>query len=494
MQLTQLWSRAGFIRLMSLRGSFAGDTIINFAGGSLARAITLASMPFVTRIYTPADLGIWAIILTLAGFLLPLATLRYDVAIVIAPTQRIAAALVLVIVACSLAVTAAVVTAVSIAPHQLLEAISGLGADKQGLLAVVPFILIALAAQATLEAWLTRERKFGTLSLAQLVQAIVTAVATLLLPSIAGASATVATAAAMLGLSMGLAVTACFCGMEILAFADRRSVYATRSAIQRFKVYPLYLLPYSLSAVFSERVLQLVLASVYSLSTLGAFYVARQLVMAPAVLVSASLRQVLFAHSARQSDAEQTKDRVDQMLRLLIDALAPGLAFCLFWLKPILTALTGASWAQLGDFAWWILFPASAQMLAGGLVRMLDVLGRQRLGVTLQLATDLVLIGIALLSPRIGLDEVGVVAALSVGAALSGVIWLGITLGLMNFGLGEMLALGARACGLCVLWSAMQFTLATFMPGPSGLVAASLLLALSIAPLIFKLASHFHLT
>jgi hypothetical protein len=119
---------------------------------------------------------------------------------------------------------------------------------------------------------------------------------------------------------------------------------------------------------------------------------------------------------------------------------------------------------------------------------------RQRLAVALQLASDVVLLGIVLLSPRIGLDEVGMIAALSVGIALYNVIWLGITLSLMHFGLGEMLALGARACGLCLLWSGMQFALTAFMPGPSGLVVASLLLALSLAPLILKLASRFHLT
>ena len=157
-------------------------------------------MPFVTRIYTPADVGVWAIVLTLAGFLLPLATLRYDVAIVIALTQRTAAAIALAIGVCMLAVAVALAAALSVVPKQLLEAISGLGPDKQGLLAVVPLLLVLLAAQATLQAWLTRGRQFGALSLAQLIQAIVTAAAMLLLPLIAGASAGVATAAAMLGL------------------------------------------------------------------------------------------------------------------------------------------------------------------------------------------------------------------------------------------------------------------------------------------------------
>jgi O-antigen/teichoic acid export membrane protein len=483
-QLARSWPWAG------RRGSFASDAIITFSGTILARAITFAATVIATRIYAPADLGIWAIVLTLSGFLLPLATLRYEVAVVIAATQRAAATLVAVIGACALLVVVTVAIIESITPHRLLEAITGLHADRQGLLALVPFVLALLVGQATLQAWLTRGRKFGTSSLAQLAQAVVTAAAMLLLPVIVGASGAVAAASAMLGLSAAVLVAAVSCGPEILAFVDRRIGVAARSVARRFKVYPLYLVPYTLSSGVAERVLQVVLADAYSIGALGAFYVARQLVMAPALLVVESLRQVQFAHSARQSHTAEIKDRVGRVLRLLIDAQSACLAFALFWLTPILTAIISTSWARLGDFAWWTLFPASTCLLVGWLDRMLDVLGRQRLTVAFQLASDMVLIAIALSSPRIGLGDVGMVAALSIVKAVTNVVFLVVILALLRFGLGEMMALGARACGLCLLWSGMQFALAAFLPGPSGLTAAIVLLALSLTPLVLELASR----
>jgi O-antigen/teichoic acid export membrane protein len=487
-QSMALWSR-----LVGLRASFARDAIISFAGGSLARAITLASLPFVTRIYAPADLGIWAIILTLATFVLPLATMRYDVAVVIAPTRRMAAALVLVMGVCSVVVGCALAAAVVFAPASLLESISGLGGDNQKLLSFVPFVLVQLAAQTVLQAWLTREHRFGTLSLVQLTQAIVTAAATLILPFFAGANAVVATTAAMIGLGLAVVVALYACGRDIVALSGRHAGRAARVASVRFKVYPIYFMPYSLSAGIVERVVQVVLASAYSISALGAFYVARQLLMAPAVLLAGSLRQVLFAHSARQTDAALTRTRTQRILTLLIDVLVPGLAFCLFWLKPVLTTLMGESWVKLGDFAWWILFPASMYLLTGWLDRMLDVIGRQRTAVILQLVSDAVLIALAVLSPRIGLDDVGMVATLSVGIAFYNVIWLGITLRLIRFSYEEILALAARACGLCVLWAGMHFAIAALMPGAVGFGAASALLAFSLALPAFKLVSNLRI-
>ena len=78
--------------LLEHRGSFTGDVLISLGGSGVARLITLASMPFITRLYGASDYGAWVIILTIAGLLLLLATLRYELAVVLAPTRRITCA------------------------------------------------------------------------------------------------------------------------------------------------------------------------------------------------------------------------------------------------------------------------------------------------------------------------------------------------------------------------------------------------------------------
>lgn len=479
-------------RLIRRRASFKGDAIVSLAGSGLARAITLASMPLVTRLYAPADLGVWAIILNLANILIPFATLQFDIAVVIAPTRRSAVALLLIVAACTLTVAAASSLAIAYAPRKALEAISGLGPEQQGLLALVPLVLVLLAAQTGLQAWLTRQREFGVLSLAQLLQAAAAAVAMLILPLIAGASALVAATAAIFGLVIWQALPAWNIGVDIVSAFAPRLLAAARASLRRFKVYPLYFLPYSLSAGLAERVLQLVLASAYSLSALGTFYVARQLMLGPVGLLVGTLRQVVFAHSARQKDAAEIKARVGQILRLLIDVLAPALAFSFVWMMPALATVMGAKWApQLGAFAWWTLFPAAALLLTGWLDRMLDVLGRQRLAVVLQLASDAVVIVVALVSPLLGLDEIGMVATLSTVTAIIHVFWLGLILKLMGFELMEFLAPATRALALGLLLGTMHFAIAKFLAGPWGLVEGIALLCVSLSLPGYKLARRF---
>lgn len=476
-------------RLFASGTSFARDTVTSFSGAILARVITFASLPFITRVYEPGALGAWAIILTLSTFVVPLATMRYDVAVVIAPSRRVAASLVLVMAACTAVTACVVAAAMALLPASLLEAISGLGRDDQSLLAFVPVVLVGLAFQASAQAWLVREHRFGLLSLVQVGQATFTAIATVALPFLTGATAVTATAAATLGLVLAAIVAVSACWSDIIERARWRFAGAARLAALRYKVYPTYFMPYSLSAGLVERVVQVVLASAYSISALGAFYVARQLIMAPATLLAGSLRQVLFAHSARQSDIAHTRHRVRRILDVLINLLAPALAFCLFWLEPALTAAMGDGWARLGSFAWWILFPASAYLFTGWLDRLWDVTGRQRTAVVLQIVSDAILIALALLSWRVGLDEIGMVATLSVGTAVYNVIWLGMTLRLIGSSYREMLAMAARLGGRSAVWIGVHFLIANLVHGVTAVGLATLFLLISLVPPLISLLS-----
>src|SRR5262249_26625979 len=152
-----------------------------------------------------------------------------------------------------------------------------------------------------------------------------------------------------------------------------------------------------------ERVLQLALAGSYSLGVLGAFYVARQVVTAPSALLSQALRQVVLAYGAQLDERARLRERVTRVLQLLVEVLAPALAFGIVWLEAFVYTALGDHWPHLAEFAWWIMFVAATIFLTGWLDRIFDVLGEQQVGVVIEVVSDLVLIGIALSGPRIGL-------------------------------------------------------------------------------------------
>jgi O-antigen/teichoic acid export membrane protein len=256
-------------------------------------------------------------------------------------------------------------------------------------------------------------------------------------------------------------------------------------------VYPLYTLPYSLSAVLSERVLQLVLAGSYSLAVLGSFYVARQVVTAPSALLSQALRQVVFAYGAQLDCYGQTRERVNRVLVLLVEILAPALAFGIIWLKPIILVALGDRWPHLAEFAWWIMFVAAMSLLSGWFDRLLDLLGRQRVGVALQVGSDLVLIGVALSGPRLGLDAVGMVAALSIVGAFTYLSWLVVVLRLLGSTWQEIGGLILRLVGWAAVLTVLHYAVSMTSSGLTGMAAGTVLLAVSLAPVFRKSLDRF---
>ena len=189
-----------FTRDPIFRKSFTADTLISLGGTGLARLVAFASMAAITRIYAPDDYGTWVVLLALAGFFLPFATLRYDIALVIAPTRRIAAALFMAVVAFTVVMSALAIVCLVVAPGQVLEVVTGLSSEQSGWLVLVPFVLVLLSCHLMLQSWLISGAPIRALSTTQLLQALVTAAATLLLPLALGANAGAAATGAIVGL------------------------------------------------------------------------------------------------------------------------------------------------------------------------------------------------------------------------------------------------------------------------------------------------------
>jgi O-antigen/teichoic acid export membrane protein len=457
------------------------------AAGIAARAISLASLPLIARFYAPADLGLWVMILSLTTYFTSLATLRYDIAVVIAPTLKAARALVLAIGSAVAAASALLAMAVALLPPSAWCLVSGLPADRQGLIGVMPGVLLLLCAHIVLQAYATRRRRFLALGLSQITQAIVTPAATLGALFMAPASATTAAFGAVLGLAGGNAALLLDVGPELWPSRNKGWPRIALAIARRFKVYPYYMLPYTLSAGLSERFLQIVFATSYSIAAFGAFSIARQLMLAPSMFLSSTMRQVMFAHSAERWGPEARRDRVLRVLSVLIDGVCPAIAFGLFWLVPLTQVLMPSGWADVAQYAWLILLPACTRLLSDWLDRMVDVLGRQRLGVAVRTTSDTVFTVAALASPWLKLDVFGMVALLSAVTATSNLIFLGLVLRLMGVQAQCMLKLATRAIVMMLATGICQWCLSLLFPPASGLIFAMALLLVTLTRAVVQL-------
>jgi O-antigen/teichoic acid export membrane protein len=71
-----------------LSGGYLRNIVVLVTGTALAQGVTLAFSPLIARLYQPADYAVLTMFLAIVGMIIPFACGKYEVAIVIADTER----------------------------------------------------------------------------------------------------------------------------------------------------------------------------------------------------------------------------------------------------------------------------------------------------------------------------------------------------------------------------------------------------------------------
>lgn len=152
---------------MTSQSLFAG--VLRLGGATLiGQAVALAAWPFLTRLYAPADIGVFVIYLALANIIGACACLRYELAIVLPRTLRGAASLVQVAFVASLAIAGILALLVLAAGDQIAASL-GLGSSSS-VLWVVPVVVGARGIYQALNYWASRRRHTGVIAFARIGQ------------------------------------------------------------------------------------------------------------------------------------------------------------------------------------------------------------------------------------------------------------------------------------------------------------------------------------
>ncbi len=317
------------------------------AGGALAQALPLLLGPWLTRLYSPADFGLYHLFAAVAANVAVVACARYEFALPLARGDDEAAAL----RALCLRLLAASV---------LISAAAGLG---WALWARVSWPLwlpaavgaLGLLSLATLNA--TRAQRFRSLAIARVVQhgggALAQGLAGLLQAGVAGLIAAPIAAA--------LAAVAAL-GWPGPARAARARWLAVARAHRSF---PLLNTPHAFLGALQDTLAVALVAASLGPAAAGAWGLALRYLKAPATLVGGAVSQVLYprlaaGEAAGTGDAGPgpgpgcTAEGRALVLRTmaLLALLASPLVAALWWLGPRLFAWTfGPDWADAGELA-----------------------------------------------------------------------------------------------------------------------------------------------
>ncbi|MBE0454107.1 MAG: oligosaccharide flippase family protein [Roseovarius sp.] len=317
------------------------------AGSGVARLIGLASIPILTRLYSPEDFGVMAVFNALIQLLIPLATLRYVMALPLPRNDRTAFALLVLCLGLA-ACLSVLVGVVLLAGGPVLFAFMSM----ESLLPfwwLVPLGMIGATGYETLTMWATRQREFRVIARTQIAQSAV------------GEALKIALGLLMLkplGLLIGqIAGQGCGSSRLIMSFRPDLAILWHRfrwrqilAAARRYRGFPAYRLPAQLLLVYSIQAPLLFAAYLYDSATTGQLALAIMAVSLPFLLVGQGASRAFYGHVKGLGPSGTTPVlwRVLQVSAVLGGLMA--LAIHLFG-ELIFALMFGSDWRFAGELA-----------------------------------------------------------------------------------------------------------------------------------------------
>lgn len=452
----------------------ASGVVSRAAGlGALTAAgqlIIIGSLPAYSRVFEPGTYGEYVIFVGAVGVVSVLAGVRYDSAVVLPRSDRLAAALAALVVLIAATVAALIAAATLVAFARIPGGSAGVGRQFGYGLAAATLIG---ALQRTLSSWCVRSGRFLLMGVGQFLFCLVTVVAQLsLVLAIDQRVALVWGYVCALGTQ-----TAC---LAVPVLRTERAVWARgvswrgmRIVARKYRRFPTYMVGYALASSARDRLIQIVLGIGAGAAVVGRFGLAYRVAFAPNSLIYSAISPVFFAIASRGSKAAVGRFAAAAVEATFLLLVVPYVAFALE--APALTdELLSENWRGTGPYLQALAGPALVLAATCWLDRAFDSFRRQNVAFALEASFTLVSVGlVGALSGRI--DAVSIAWAFGTLGIIYYWTYFLITFVACGFPLAELrrvCATGALAIAAALLPGALIHQL----PGFSVRVTAYLLL------------------
>lgn len=341
-------------------------------GSAVGQGLVILASPLLTRLYSPADFGLFAVFMSIIAILGAVATGRMEAAVPLPEDDTEAAAAAWAGIGIATAF-GAVVAVVGMAGADHLAALL----NVPGLAAVwwlVPLTALAIALQEVLGSWMVRNRGYSAIARRNVVQGVGQVGTQLGL-----GLAQVHPVGLLLGVGAGrlLAVAGLISRSGLLRLRPRPA--ALRAILQRYRRFPLVS---SWSALVNSAGVEapiLVISAMYGHVSVGLIALTIRVVGSPAGFLGQAVAQVYVGEAAAliRSGTPSLAELVRRTtVRLLAVGALPAALLVVF--GPLLFGVVfGDRWTAAGDFARWLALGYFAQLAVLPIAQTLSLLERQ---------------------------------------------------------------------------------------------------------------------
>lgn len=354
-------------------------------GGVVNQLIPLIAMPALTRIYSPESFGLFSSFFIVAAVLAIPATLRLDLAVVLPEEDGQAVCL-----ACTGMIFAtaflAALSGTTLFVHAFVIPLSRI--HPLGLyMALVPVLAWCIAAQNVMIGVANRRREYGAIAASGVVQQVMAAVLAVSL-GIAGFLHGGLIVSRIAAFASGATVLVRF-GANGLFRRVRLAWSDARGAVCRYRQFPLFNVPYSVSGLLTKDFPIVALTSFGDVAIAGQFAIARMAATLPGNLLTYSMSNVFYREAVDHIGTPQFTVLVWRVFRVLTLAVMPPLVLLILWRHDIFPLVFGHEWHTAGELFGYVALPFVLAVLTGWPERVFEVRVKQQWSFAIQIGFDM---------------------------------------------------------------------------------------------------------
>ena len=348
-------------------------------GSVLGQLIPLIISPFITRLYTPKELGLLAIFSSISVILGSVVNGRYEQALVLVKTEKEANHLTILSLFISLVVSLLLfLLFIFFTPH-LLDFFNE--PDLAFWIYLIPIVVFSIGAYNTLNYYGLRKKNFKKIAYSEIYRSTSFAAIQLSFPLVKSG---------LFGLMIGKIISSLIAPFYLWKFSKFEIGKVNSSLLlilaKRFIDFPKYTNFSILLNNLSVNSINLLIPVLYSTSLLGLYSLMYKVLAAPFVFLGNTINQVFLEDAVRQKNElgqayKLTKRMVIQLA--LVSVIFFGTAY--FIVEDFFAFVFGEDWRMSGVYAKYLIPFFVFKFIASPLTSIHTAFEKQKLSFTLQL-------------------------------------------------------------------------------------------------------------
>lgn len=360
---------------LNIQGSFLKSVSVLVGGTVFSQLLTTASLPLITRLYTPEQFSVFAVYVSMLTIFSVVCCLRFEIAIPISQDDREAVSLSLLSILSNTIFTIILFFIIAMFADSIRIWI-----DKEEILGytwLLPLGVFATGLYTTFQYWATRKRQYTVIAKTNVVQSGM-GIITQILSALLGFG--------VLGLILGQIMKSSAGTLRLaknflhqnMAFIREENFSQLRKVFYKNSQFPKYSVLDALANTASIHMPILIIATLSVGAEVGFLTLAMQLLAIPITFIGRSVSQVYLAEAPAKVEVGKVGEFTVNVLEHLL-FIGVTVLLIIGILSPLLVKyIFGQQWADMGSIISWMIPWFTFQLISSPISMIMHIVGKQK--------------------------------------------------------------------------------------------------------------------